>query len=93
MAHAARTQRIEARLLPHQKTRIERASSIEGVSVSDFVVQHADEAAIRTIQQHETWVLSREDSEIFVNAILNPPEPGPVLKAAAKRYHEIMRGE
>lgn len=93
MPQAARTQRMEARLLPDQKTRIERAAAIKGLSVSDFIVQNADEAAIRTIQQHETWVLSREDSAIFVNAILNPPEPGPVLKAAAKRYHEIMRGE
>jgi uncharacterized protein (DUF1778 family) len=88
MPQAARTQRMEARLLPDQKTRIERAAAIKGLSISDFIVQNADEAAIRTIEQHEIWVLSREDSEIFVNAILNPPEPGPVLKAAAKWFKE-----
>ena len=88
MSQAARTQRMEARLLPDQKTRIERAASIKGLSISDFIVQNADEAAIRTIQEHETWVLNREDSEIFVNAILNPPEPGPVLTAAAKWFKE-----
>ena len=93
MAQASRTQRIEARLVPEQKMRIERAASIKGLSVSDFVVQNADEAAVRTIQEHETWMLTREDTEVFMNAILNPPEPGPVLKAAAKRYLEIMRGK
>ena len=93
MPTASRTQRTEARLLPEQKLRIERAASIKGLSVSDFIVQNADEAAIRTIQQHETWVLTREDSEIFVNALLNPPDPGPVLRAAAKRYLERTRGK
>jgi len=88
-----RTKRFEARLVPEQKYRIERAASIKGLSVSDFIVQNADEAAIRTIKEHETWVLTREDSEVFINAILNPPEPGPVLKAAAKRYLKIIRGQ
>ena len=86
-----RTQRMEARLLPEQKTRIERAASIKGLSISDFIVQNADEAAIRTIQQHETWVLSERDREFFFNAILNPPEPGPVLKEAAEWFKERMR--
>lgn len=93
MPTASRTQRLEARLLPDQKTRIERAASIKGLSISDFVVQNADEAAVRTIQEHETWVLSERDREFFFNAILNPPEPSERLKASAKRYLEIMRGE
>ena len=85
MAIAARTQRTEARLLPDQKKRIERAASIKGVSVSDFIVQNADEAAIRTIQQHETWLLSERDRDLFMQALLNPPEPGIRLRAAFKR--------
>ena len=52
-----RTERIEARLLPDQKLRIERAAAIKGVSVSDFIVQTADEVAIRILQQHESWTL------------------------------------
>jgi len=91
MPVASRTQRTEARLLPEQKSRIERAARIKGLSLSDFIVQNADDAAIRTIQEHETWTLSREDSKVFVNAILNPPEPGPALKAAAKWYKQQMR--
>ena len=49
MALALRTQRTEARLLPEQKKRIEQAASLKGLSVSDFIVQHADEAAIKTL--------------------------------------------
>jgi len=38
----------------------------------------------------KTLVLSREDSEVFINVLLNPPEPNEALKTAAKRYQEIM---
>ena len=88
IAPALRTERTEARLLPEQKKRIERAARIKGLSLSDFIVQHADEAAIKTIESHSAWVLSDRDRDIFVHALLNPPEPNARMKAAAKRYKE-----
>jgi uncharacterized protein (DUF1778 family) len=88
MTQAIRTQRMEARLLPAQKKRIEQAATIKGLSVSDFVVQYADEAAIRTIEQHTNWVLSDRDRDVFVQSLLNPPKPNARLKAAFKRYRE-----
>lgn len=92
MTLALRTQRTEARLLPDQKRRIERAASIKGVSLSDFMVQNADEAAIRTIQQHESWTLSARDRDVFLKVLLNPGQPSARLKSAAKRYKERVRG-
>jgi len=89
---ALRTHRTEARLLPHQKKRIERAASYRGQSVSDFIVQNADAAAIRTIREHEEWVLSEADREIFMKALLDPPKPGPGLKKMARRYKERLGG-
>jgi uncharacterized protein (DUF1778 family) len=88
MALALRTERTEARLLPEQKKRIEQAARIKGLSVSDFIVQNADEAAIQTIESHTTWILSDRDRDIFVQALLNPPEPNARMRAAAKRYKE-----
>jgi uncharacterized protein (DUF1778 family) len=88
MAIALRTERTEARLLPEQKKRIERAARLKGISLSDFIVQHADEAAIRTIQLHTSWTLEERDRDVFVRALLNPPEPSPRLKAAVKRYRK-----
>ena len=35
-------------------------------------------------------VLNGEDSKVFVDAILNPPEPNEVLKAAVKEYREYF---
>jgi uncharacterized protein (DUF1778 family) len=86
-----RTERTEARLLPEQKERIERAASIKGLSFSDFMVQHADEAAIRTIQQHTTWTLENKERDFFVEALLHPPEPSARLKSAAERYRKRAR--
>jgi len=86
-----RTERTEARLLPEQKKRIERAARIKGLSFSDFIVQNADEAAIRTIQQYTTWTLENQDRDLFVQALIHPPEPGRRLKAAARRYKDRLR--
>jgi uncharacterized protein (DUF1778 family) len=88
MATALRTERTEARLLPEQKKRIEQAASLKGLSISDFIVQHADEAAIKTIQQHTSWILGDRDRDFLVQALLNPPEPSARMKAAVKRYRE-----
>lgn len=92
MAVASRTERTEARLLPEQKKRIERAASIRGISLSDFIVQNADEAAVRTIREHESWTLETKDRDFFVEALLHPAEPSARLKAAAKRYRARGRG-
>ncbi|MGB6687413.1 MAG: DUF1778 domain-containing protein [Terracidiphilus sp.] len=88
MTLALRTERTEARLLPEQKERIERAASIKGLSLSDFIVQHADAAAIKTIQLHTSWTLEDRDRDVFVQALLNPPKPGGRMKAAVKRYKQ-----
>jgi len=84
MANALRTQRTEARLLPEQKKRIERAARIKGMSLSEFIVQNADEAAIRTIQQHEMWILQEQDRDFMIELLLNPPAPNSRLRAAAE---------
>jgi uncharacterized protein (DUF1778 family) len=86
MALALRTERTEARLLPEQKKRIERAARLKGLSLSDFMVQHADEAARKTIQEHTSWVLGDRDRDVFVQALLNSPKPSSRMKQAVRRY-------
>ncbi|MFM6248160.1 MAG: DUF1778 domain-containing protein [Dolichospermum sp.] len=38
------------------------------------------------IQENEIMILSRKDQEIFVKALVNPPEPSEKLRLAAQRY-------
>ena len=79
-------ERVEARLNPDQKRRIEYAASLKGTSISDFMVSSANDAAVRTIEQHEVWTLVDQDRKVFVKALLHPPAPSPRMKAAARRY-------
>lgn len=83
--------RIEARLNPEQKQRIEYAASLKGTSVSDFMVSSADEAAMHTIQEHEVWTLTGRDREAVVEALLHPPEPTAHMKAALQRYRRRVK--
>ena len=87
-ARSKKLERIEARVRPEQKSEIERASSLRGTSVSEFVVQNAVEAAKRVIREHEVWTLRGVDSAMFVDALLHPPEPNALMKAAVQRYRE-----
>jgi uncharacterized protein (DUF1778 family) len=82
------TSRIDARVRPEQKARIERAASLKGTSVSDYMIQNADEAAIRTIQEHESWTLTARDRDAFVKALLHPPAPNAALRKAVQRYRQ-----
>jgi len=77
--------RIDARLPAETKQLIERAAVITGVTLSDFVISRAYEAAAAIVREHDTWVLSRRDSKAFVDALHNPSEPNKALKAAAAR--------
>jgi uncharacterized protein (DUF1778 family) len=82
----SRVYRFDARLDEDQKTLIQRAADLEGRTMTDFVVHSAEAAAERTIQERVMVILTARETEAFVNAILNLPEPGPVLRAAAQAY-------
>lgn len=86
-----KAERIEARLNPEQKRRIEYAASLKGTSISDFMVSSADDAARHTIQQHEIWSLTGRDRELVVETLLHPPAPSARMKAAVRRYRQRVR--
>ena len=89
-ARAKKDERLEARVTPNQKRLIERAASLRGTSVTDFVVLSAQQAAIETIKDFEMLSLSGEAQEKFVNAFLNPPEPTNAAREAAQEYKQYM---
>ena len=82
----ARSERINLRLGESAKRRIERAASVEGKTVSAFIVSSALEVAERTIDRHETIALGREDARRFFDALANPPPPNDRLRAALEEH-------
>jgi uncharacterized protein (DUF1778 family) len=81
---------INIRAAMNEKELIKKAADMSGLDTSSFMLFHAVEAAKKTISQNDTIALSRQDAEIFVNALLNPPAPNEALKRAFKRHKELF---
>jgi uncharacterized protein (DUF1778 family) len=85
-----RTARLEARITQRSLAVVRRAAEIQGRSVSDFVVNAAQDAALKAIADVELIRLSREAQEKFAALLLNPPPPAPALVKALKRRRELI---
>jgi uncharacterized protein (DUF1778 family) len=87
-APKAKDYRFDARLNEEQKVLIQKAADLEGCTMTDFVLRSAQAAAERTLRDRAMLILSARETESFVDAILNPAETGPVLRAAARHYNK-----
>ena len=84
----SRSERLEARVSKAQKTLFLRAASLQGRSLTDFLIASVQEAAERTLRTHDILTLSERDRKNFVAALLQPAAPGKALRQAAKRYKD-----
>lgn len=82
--------RLEARVDPKVKAMWQQAAELQGTTLTDFVVTSLQEAAMKVIRSHQSMQLDREDTEAFVTAILNPPEPKEELKTAFAEYQKVF---
>lgn len=84
--NAAHSQRLNLRLSESAKHRIEHAASVEGKTVSAFIVSSALETAEKTIENHGTMALARNDAIRFFDALADPPPPDERLSAALEEH-------
>lgn len=89
-AEDRKRERIEARVNREIKDTIVRAAELQGLSVSDFVVQAAFQSAQSIIETQSVIRLSEGDARRFVQAIDRPTEPGLVLKAAMDKRRKLL---
>jgi uncharacterized protein (DUF1778 family) len=90
---ATRVQRLEARVSPEAKALCQKAATIQGRTLTDFVVTSAIDAAKRTVYENEILELSYRDRVAFVEALLNAPTtPNAKLIAASKRHAQMFPG-
>ena len=85
--------RLEARVDPAAKALWQQAAALEGRTLTDFVIASLQESAAKVIQRHQLMELNREDSEAFVEAIINPPEPNNALVSAFEEYEQVFGEE
>ena len=84
----AKKERLEARITPDQKDLFTRAAAINGLTLTSFVIASAQEKAVTTVRDHEAITLSDNDRKVFVDALLNPPEPSEALRDAARLHKQ-----
>tara|TARA_R110002072_G_scaffold284906_1_gene449455 strand:+ start:1090 stop:1383 length:294 start_codon:yes stop_codon:yes gene_type:complete len=83
--------RFDTRLPKEQKVFFERAARIGGYrSLTDFVVLAVQEKAKEIISEKEQIIASEKDSEIFFDAITNPPKANKNLINAASEYKALL---
>jgi uncharacterized protein (DUF1778 family) len=85
---AKRDERLDARLTREEKELVETAATLRGTSSSDFVRMVIKEAALRTIREYELLTLAETSRKVFVEALLNPPQPNAKARAAARRFKQ-----
>lgn len=69
-----------------QKAIIERATALQGRTVSDFVLASLQDAARHAIREHERLTVSTRDSQAFVAALLNLHPVNDSLRDATSFY-------
>ena len=87
----AKDQRIATRVTEEHKALFERAAMLKGLSLTDFMVSAAYEAAVKVLADSQIILeLGPADSRLFFAHLLNPREPAelPALQEAIRRYQQ-----
>lgn len=83
--------RITARLPRANRLIIERAAAVYGATLNQFIVQTALDRAGEILEREEALRLSERDSQIFLAALENPPEPSVKLIEALKTHNRLVK--
>lgn len=87
----AATARLEVRVRPDSKARLERAASLSNVPLSDFVRSAAEDRAERILADHEsTTRVSAEFFDDLLAALDAPAVANPNLARAARRAAALV---
>lgn len=87
----AATARLEVRVRPDAKARVQRAAALAQVSVSDFVRSAAEDRAEQVLAEHETRTVVLADFYDELQATLDVgPQNNAALSRAAQRARDLV---
>lgn len=87
----AATARLEVRVDPDSKARLERAAELVNVPMSDFVRTAAEERADEVLRDHETQtIVPASFFDDLLSAFDAPAQPNEALTRAAKRARGLV---
>ena len=82
--------RLEARISENQKQTLQKAATLSGQSLTDFLINSALENARNIIEQDRVLELSSRDCEKFVSALLKDAEPSEKLKQTVRDSADFL---
>lgn len=89
----AATARLEVRVRPDTKARLERAAALAQVPVSDFVRSAAEARAEQILAEYDSRTLvPAEFYDDLLTALDAPTQPNPALSRAAGRARDLVVG-
>ena len=77
--------RVVSRIPRSNRLIIEKAAAVYGASLNQFIVQTALDRASEILEREELLKLSARDSELFLEALDNPPPLNKRLAEAMQR--------
>lgn len=83
--------RITARIPHANRLIIERAAAVYGATLNQFIVQTALDRAGEILEREEVLRLSARDSQTFLAALENSPEPSAKLIEAMKAHSRLVK--
>lgn len=86
-----KTARLEIRVTEEYKQNIETAAYLQGQNMTEYVLDALAKASNETIRQHQILELSKQDTEHFVDALLNPPSPSQQAITDAEWYRQTVQ--
>ena len=84
MAVALKDIRIDIRTSSNQKSLLERAAELKGISLSSYILTTSLKQAQMDLTENEKLVLSARDRNFVMQLLENPPEPNEALKGLFK---------
>jgi uncharacterized protein (DUF1778 family) len=78
--------RLNIRCDEQTRALLERAAGHARVTLSEFVLSRAVQAAEEVVREHESIILPEADFNAFLAALDAPAEPTPALLRAARRH-------
>jgi len=83
-----KSERLVARTTPEEKALIARAAALRGRTITDFMVDAAQNAARQIVAEETIIRLTVEGQVALANALTRPPEPNAALRDALRDYRE-----
>jgi uncharacterized protein (DUF1778 family) len=83
--------RLEVRVQPESKSRVEHAAALLRIPVSDFVRSAVEERAEQVLAEHETFTrVPATFYDDLISALETSAEPSAALARAARRARDVI---